>query len=273
MTEETTVVETEEQAAPARDFETEARAQGWVPEAEFKGDKKPAQFLDAESFVKRGEEIAPFVKKENQRLKDELARKDADYAKRFERLEKTSTTAFEALKRTHESELAKVKSEQRAAVAAGDDKEFDRLEKVRDGLEKSAPKLEEPAKATPEQTFEQERDAWVKENDWFTKDFDLQDWAIRYSDFHGRQNPQLSFRENMAAVAEEAKRRFPDKFGGKKPSGHSAVDGGSDFAGVFKSNGKSEADLPAEARAAGERFVKQGLYKDMKAYAKEYFNA
>lgn len=270
MTEETTVVETET-APAARDYEAEARTQGWVPEAEFKGDKKPAQFLDAETFVKRGEELTPFIRKENQRLKEEISKKDADYAKRFERLERTSTTAFEALKRTHESELAKVRAEQRAAVAAGDEKEFDRLEKVRDGLEKSAPKIDEPVKASPEADLKTRQEKWRADNQWFDSDFDLQDWAIRYSDYHGAKNPHLSFEENMAVVAAEAKKRFPEKFGGKKPAGHSAVDGGSDFAGIFK-GGKSEADLPAEARAAGERYVKQGLFKDIKAYAKEYFN-
>ena len=49
MTEEITaeVAETEAQPAPApeRDFEKEARAAGWVPEQEFKGERKPAAIV------------------------------------------------------------------------------------------------------------------------------------------------------------------------------------------------------------------------------------
>lgn len=258
----------------ARDYETEARAQGWVPEAEWKGERKPAQFLDAETFVKRGEEITPFIKRENQRLKDELARKDAEAAKRLERLERTTTSAFEALKRQHETEISRIKAAQRAAVAAGDEAEFDRLDKARTDLEKAAPVAPEKVEATDDLPTRQAK--WRAENKWFDSDFELQDWAIRYSDFHGRQNPHLSFEDNMAAVTAEARKKFPEKFGITKPAGNgqSAVDPGPDFAGVFggKKGKKTAADLPPEAQAAGKRFVSQGVFKDIEAYAKEYFN-
>lgn len=39
-------------------IEERARAQGWVPKEEFKGDQ--ARWRPAEEFVKRGEEIASF---------------------------------------------------------------------------------------------------------------------------------------------------------------------------------------------------------------------
>jgi hypothetical protein len=274
MTEEATVVETEETGSKevARDYETEARAQGWVPEAEFKGEKKPAQFLDAETFVKRGEELTPFIRKENSKLKRELDETKSDFAKRVERLEKANKAAFDAATRSHEAEIARIKREQRAAVASGDEAEFDRLEAVKDGLAKAAPKMEEPEKVNPEQEFEAKKAAWIGENQWFNTDFDLRKFTMEYSEFYGTANPSKSFEEVMKVTKAEVEKRFPEKFGGKKTNGHAAVDGGSDFSGVFKGKGKTETDLPAEARAAGERFVKQGLYKDLKAYAKEYFN-
>lgn len=275
MTEETTVVETDDDAGkPAgRDYETEARAQGWVPEAEFKGERRPAQFLDAETFVKRGEELTPFIRKENQSLKRQLDETKADFAKRVAALERTSSMGIEALKRQHEADLSSVRSQMRAAVEAGDTKEFDRLEKVRDGLVEKAPKIDEPEKVDPNADLATRQAKWRADNTWFDEDFDLQDWAIRFSDFHGNKNPHLSFEENMAAVTAEAKKRFPDKFGGKKTgNGQSAVDAGSDFSGVFGGKGKkTEADLPAEAKAAGQRFVRDGVFKDLKAYAKAYF--
>lgn len=281
MSEENTAIVADDDAqdvAPvqdARDYETEARAQGWVPEAEWKGERKPAQFLDAETFVKRGEEITPFIKRENQRLKEEMAREKAESAKRLERLERTTTSAFEALKRQHETEISRIKAAQRAAVAAGDEAEFDRLDKARTDLEKATPVA--PEKVEPADDLKTRQDKWRAENKWFDSDFELQDWAIRYSDFHGRQNPHLSFEDNMAAVSAEARKKFPEKFGITKPAGNSqsAVDAGSDFAGnVFggKKGKKTAADLPAADRAIGERFVKQGLFKSIEEYAKDYFN-
>jgi hypothetical protein len=253
----------------ARDYDKEARANGWVPEAEFKGDRKPAQFLDAETFVKRGEEITPFVQKQNKQLRAEMEKKEADFAKRIERMEKATQRAFEAAEKQHKSEIARVKREQVAAVEAGDVKEFARLEKVKDELDASAPKADE--KPDPATDIATRQEKWRADNPWFDDDFEMQEFAIKYSDFHGRKHPNLSFEDNMKVVEAEVRKKFPEKFGKSGGNGHATVDGGGSFPGASRKQGKSEADLPAEAVAAGKKYVAQGLYKDMKAYAKTYF--
>lgn len=269
--EEVTTETTTEQTTPARDYEAEARAQGWVPEAEFKGEKKPAQFLDAETFVKRGEEITPFIRKENQRLKEEAAKRDAEFAKRIERLEKTNRITFEAQQKAHEAEIARVKREMRAAVSSGDEAEFDRLEKVRDGLEKSAPKPDEPdEKLTPEAELSRKQEAWRAANPWFDDDFEMQEFAIKYSDFHGRKHPNMSFEDNMKVVEAEVRKKFPDKFKSSAANGHAAVDGGGSFSAAPVKKGLA-AKLPAEARAQAAKDVANKLYKDEEAWAKVYF--
>lgn len=260
-----------ENQEPERDFDKEARDMGWVPETEFRGPKD--KWKPAKDFVEDGEKILPIVRSQLKREREERERDKTEFQKRVDRLEKGYNTAFEAAKRQHEAELTRIKSDMRAAVAAGDEVGFDRLEKQREKLEKDAPKAEtvEPP-ADPVAAFESERTAWVEANPWFNADFEVNDWAIRFSDFNGRKNPTMTFAENMAIVTREAQKRFPQAFGGaKKGNGSSAVDPGSDFSGVFK-RGKSGADLPAEARAAAEKFVKQGLFKDVNAYAKEYFS-
>ena len=269
----------EEAAAPAenaivaeqtaeRDFEKEARANGWVPEGEWKGEKKPAQFLDAETFVKRGEEITPFVQKQNAKLKAELDKREADFAKRIERMEKATQKAFEAAEKQHKTEIARVKQEQLAAVESGDVKEYARLEKIKGDLESAAPKPEDKVQTDD---LASRQDKWRADNPWFDEDFEMQEYAIKYSDFHGRKHPNLSFEDNMKVVEAEVKRKFADKFNGKS-NGHAAVDGGGSFPGAARKQGKTGVDLPAEARIAGEKFVKQGLFKDLNAYAKEYYN-
>lgn len=272
MPEENTVVETEgnalvEQPA-ARDYDKEARESGWVPEAEFKGDNRPEKFLDAKAFVERGEAITPFIRKENKRLKDEMAKDKIDFAKRLERMEKATQRAFEAAEKQHKSDIERVKREQVAAVEAGDVKEYGRLEKIKGDLEASAPKPEEKAEPATDIATRQEK--WRSDNPWFDEDFEMQEFAIKYSDFHGRKHPNLSFEDNMKVVEAEVKKKFPDKFG-KSGNGHAAVDGGGSFPGTSRKQGKSATDLPAEAKAAGDKYVKQGLFKDINAYAKEYF--
>lgn len=253
----------------ARDYDKEAREAGWVPEAEFKGDRKPAKFLDAETFVKRGEEITPFVQKQNKQLRAEMDKKEADFAKRIERMEKATQRAFEAAEKQHKTEIERVKRDQVAAVEAGDVKEYGRLEKIKGDLEASAPKAEE--KPDPAADIATRQEKWRTDNPWFDDDFEMQEFAIKYSDFHGRKHPNLSFEDNMKVVEAEVKKKFPDKFG-KSGNGHAAVDGGGNFPGTGRKQGKTGADLPAEARTAGEKFVKQGLFKDLNAYAKEYYN-
>jgi hypothetical protein len=276
METENTALEADAQGAPEapssipeRDYEKEARESGWVPEAEFKGDNKPEKFLDAETFVKRGEAITPFIRKENKRLKDELAKEKLEYAKRFERLEKTSKIAFEAAERQFKTDLDRVKREQRSAVEAGDMKEYDRLETVKGNLEKAAPKLDEPVDPAADLTTRQ--DAWKRANPWFESDFEVQDWAIRFSDFNGRKNPDLSFEDNMAVVAAEARKKFPKLFGESAANGHAAVDGGGSFPGASRKQGKTYADLPPEAKAACDRFVNTKVMTKEK-YVKDYFN-
>jgi hypothetical protein len=50
-------------------YESEARQQGWMPQEEFKGD--PDRWTDAETFVRRADEVLPILKKRDRILKQE----------------------------------------------------------------------------------------------------------------------------------------------------------------------------------------------------------
>ena len=75
----------------------------------------------------------------------------------------------------------------------------------------------------------------------------------------------MSLDDQLNEVGKMIKQAFPRKFGKEAPP----VGGGSSP----KKGGKKQsvAALPQEARAAGMKFGEQGLYKDMNAYAKVYF--
>ena len=69
----------------------EAESQGWVPKEKFRGDEN--DWVDADTFVKRGREIMPILRKNNENLLKELNttkeqlkefKKSADEFKKFQ---------------------------------------------------------------------------------------------------------------------------------------------------------------------------------------------
>ena len=52
------------------EVQKDAERLGWIPPSRFKGD--PARFVDADIYIKRGEEVLPIVKEQNKRLHNEL---------------------------------------------------------------------------------------------------------------------------------------------------------------------------------------------------------
>src|SRR2546421_12509972 len=54
----------------AEETEVKAKELGWAPKEEFRGN--PEKWVDAETFLKRGEEILPLVKAQNRKLQNEV---------------------------------------------------------------------------------------------------------------------------------------------------------------------------------------------------------
>lgn len=249
-----------------RDYESEAREIGWVPEADFKGPKE--KWKPAQQFVEDGEKILPIVRSQLKRTQEELAKEKAEFAKRLERMERMSNTSIERLKAQHKAELDRIQSEKLAAVEAGDKAEYQRLDKQEKAL--ADVKFDEPeVKADDPKAA---HDAWVAKNQWYRTDFEANDKATRYSQWLATQNPSITLADNLAQTEAYMRKEHPELFGGqKKPAanGHAAVDPGGDFPGAGRKEGPG-AKLPAEARAQAEKDVKAGLYKSVDEWAKVY---
>lgn len=245
-----------------RNFESEAREMGWVPETEFKGDKdrwKPAQ-----KFVEDGEKILPIVRSQLKRTQDELAKKDVEFTKRLERMERMSNTTIERLKTQHAAELNRIQSAKEAAVEAGDIAEYRKLDKQERDLSKETFETPEPVKqADPESIFKEK-------NPWYGEDEDLTAFANGFSQELLRKNPNISLEDNLKQTEAKVKAAFPGKFSTKSAAnGHAAVDGGGDFPGSSQKPGPG-SKLPPEAKAQAEKDVKAGLYKNVDDWAKVY---
>lgn len=253
--EEAAPVETNALQPTERNFEAEAREMGWTPEAEWKGDKKPAHFLDAKTFVERGETVIPILRKQ---LKD----KDAEYAERFKKMEALNTKTVERLQKQFEKDLAEAQAAKKVAVKAGNVEEVERLDGVIDDLKEDAPKKLSGAALEKHNLKVQEE--WVGTQDWWGEDEDMQAWAIGKSQSIAAKNPDISIEDNIAQLEVALKKKYPEKFGLKaSTNGHALVDNGGDFPGGKGTDPLSR--LPNEARAQAKI--------DMKKYPEIYPNA
>lgn len=278
----------------SEDIEAKATELGWVPQDQFRGD--PEKWVDAETFVKRGEELVPLLKATTRRQSEELATLKSQLKETRESLN-AATEAIEALKETtSKAALDKVREHERSLkrelVNAREEGDIEREEEVREKLQetreaikasqvpqktvKTAAADEEPAKPNP--TDDPHFSKWLSNNPWFTKDKrktalalgiadDLRDKGVNtygeefYSRLDQEMNEMLGIKDPREAVGKVEE-------GGR----HTAS----------SRNGKTFADLPDEAKAACERVAdkvvgKNRAYKDMdswrKAYADQYYAA
>ncbi|KKW92675.1 hypothetical protein [Sphingobium chungbukense] len=246
----------------AIDFEAEASKMGWTPLDQFKGD--PSRHVDAETFYKRGQEMMPILKAQNKTL---LRRLDA-----AEKAAKQAAEFFsQAEQRAYQRALADIRAEQEAAVEAGD------VEAHRKASEK-LDKLEKPGTPTPQAEDSEQRAKdfadWGKANKWYATNPVMQNYADSQAAILAKSKGGFLDRADLDAVAEKVREEFaeafPDAFATepaqrqKRP----AVDGGGTRRGA--TGGKTYNDLPPEAKAACDKWVRQGLIKSREDYVKAY---
>jgi len=271
------VVETQQEAPEGPQYESEARAQGWVAQDEFRGSE--SDWVDAETFVRRGKEIMPILRKNNEKLLKELgeakkiAEEAREAAKEFREYQKEQ---FERKTKDLESQLEQLKQAKREAITQGDgdraiaiDDAMDDLKEQRIEAKQDLKAAEEKAKEVPQVTADPSLNEWMERNDWFGKDTRLTGVANGLGVELRRENPNLQGKSFLDKLDEELAAMLPEKFGKKRvqnpmegsPNGTARPSSGS--------GKKSYNNLPPEAKAACDKFVKQGLMTK-EAYVAEY---
>jgi hypothetical protein len=273
-------VNTEQQEQEQHQVEKEARIFGWVPKEEFRG--SDSDWVDAEVFVKRGKEINPILRKNNELLMkklDEKAKEIDSIKASVEEFKAFQQESFERKAAEYEVQIAQLKTQKREAIAAGDgdlvvdiDDQIDSLKDAqKEAKAEAKKKAEEPAKTEAQVSIPNDPDlqSWLGRNQWFGDDIEMTNVANGLGESVRRQFPHLSGRAFLEKLDEKIVEYFPHKSLGKKAKG-SAVDSTGNVRGGTTSGKKSYDNLPDDARQACDRFIKQGWIKSKQEYVDSY---
>lgn len=184
-------VEIEEEAEAETDYEPEARKQGWCPKEEWRGD--PDEWRDAKAFVERGKEIAPHLRKVNERLEKEVQSLKST-------IDKLGQYNIESEKRAYERARSDIEAQMEAAAEDGDMTSYRSHKKKLDDLE--PPKQEIQAELPPEVA------EWAEQNAWFSENPTARQHAIAVAE----QFANLPISEKLEKVTESTRSTFPRLF-------------------------------------------------------------
>ena len=267
--------EVQQEAPEVNEVEQEARAQGWVAQEEFRG--KEDDWVDAETFVRRGKEIMPILRKNNERLLKELneAKKAAEEAREaareFKQYQKELT---ERKTKELETQLEQLKQAKREAISSGDGDRViaidDAIDDIKDQKAQAKEELKEAEKKAAQQQAPQVDPSvgvWLDKNDWYGKDNRLTSIANGIGEDIRRIDPTLQGEAFFRKLDEELAQELPHRFG--KKTVNNPIDVGTGTVSRGPRSKKSYENLPADAKAACDKFVKQGLMTK-EDYVKDY---
>lgn len=248
--------------------DAEARKFGWVPKEEWAGPEE--KWKPAEDFLARGKEINGFLRRDFDILKTDLSAKERKLLELEETVREFAVHHENTEKRAYERAKKELNEARKKAIELGDGDAFVAVEEELQALEQAAPKPKEKKKEAPDLAANQAAlNSWLSENPIFSTDIEVQAIADGLSTLVKQQNPSLTGKEFLDKLAEKVKETIPHKFeSGRKtsPVGSSSDAGG----GRGSSKKKGYADLPPEAKAACDKFVKQKLLTQDK-YVEDFF--
>lgn len=240
--------------------EDRARALGWKPKDEYKGDRP---WRDWQDFLNEDLSNAPQLKATVKLLKRRLDQAD----KRQKRLESTIKEATEyfskAEQRAYDRAVSDLRAKQRAAVAVADEDAFDAAEEELKALNKDMKPKAPQIDPGVQKVFRK----WERDNDWYGNDEAMTAYADRMANKMGSYaDNDMDPEEYLEELSARVKKEFAHKF--ELPKKRSAVEG---VAETRPTKGQKTYDnLPPEAKAQCDRFIAQGILKDKAAYLKSY---
>ena len=260
------------------DAEKQAYAKGWRPLAQYRG--APGTWVDAETFLRRGEETLAFVRRDLRQANEKLERSATEtrelrgliegQAKVIQRLEEQNRRSEQA---GYERAIRELRAKQRDAASSGDLVTYDQIgEQISEVEERKAaasapvPEVPPPPPApqpTPEMqpnVVPPEIEEFLEANSWYGRDMVLQN-AMRAAHLELIESaPALSLAENLKRAKERVMAQYPGKFGidPRRPRPRSSVSEPTAPAprGTARATGIAAVQDPAERAQLREAFVR-----------------
>lgn len=260
--------------------EKEAREQGWVPKEEFRG--KETDWIDADIFVQRGKEINPILRKNNERIQKELeqARKELQELRMgVEEFKKFTKEAHERKIANYEVEIASLKEQKKQAISSGDGdlavQLDEQIDAVKEAKAQATKESKEEQKQEPQQTINPKIQEWVDNNKWYSTNKGMAEVTNEIGARIRASNPFFNEEQFLEALDKELEDTFSlTKLGRTKaakrenPMTETPQSGGN-----TASKGKHTYEsMPADAKAACDSFLKQGIIKSKDEYVKMYYD-
>lgn len=250
----------EGQTVEKPDVEERAQRMGWRPKDQFHGD--PDNFVDAEEFVARAAKYLPVAKERIEYLDKKLRETEATIKGYVEDRKRVEERALQRALKVLEKKHAE-------AYAAGDIDQYRQVQEEIIGVKEDILDNRRPTAPPPED--DPVFGKWRESNSWYGNDKDMTSFADSIGKFYNETQPGLRGKDFLETVAEDVRRKYPNKFSNPKRDNPSPVDGEGSYGVKAKKGGKSYGDLPPEAKQACDMFVKQGLFKDRGEYIEDYF--
>jgi hypothetical protein len=231
-----------------RDYEAEARKDGWVPADEWQGD--PEQHKTAEQFVRDGEKIAGILKSKVERLETRVNElldsneKFVDFTKK----------AQERDRKEKETLITELEDLRKKAVDEGDGEAFTHADRRLTELR---------AEPEPGNEINEVGMRWLENNPWYAKDERMQAYADKISDRLRDQGYMDQSEAYFSELTTRVKEAYPDEFENKNRSRPNSVESGHE---ASNSQARTWANLPEDAKAAFKQFQ-----RDMPGLTEEDF--
>lgn len=252
----------EQQSEPPED---KARRQGWRPLDQFKG--PPEKWVDAATFLERGEKYAPFIQAENKKLEKALDAQRVRTAVLEKQLKDLGEFASKATINAYRNAKRDIEADIEAAAAAGDVEGVKTATKALVDLGSEAAAEAPIVKPEPDAEWQTAEEKWKADNPWFDKDKAMTLFALDEDRELAQTKPNMAAEDRLAEVAKRVRAEFPHKFTNPNRERPGAVEGAPSPG--RRSSGRDFSNLPPEAKAFCDSMVKQGIMT-REAYVKGY---
>ncbi len=213
---ETTEQETGEAEAEAPpppevnpEIEIRARNMGWAPRGEYNGE--PDRWIDAQTFVERGERMLPLLQERNRALDRSVTELKERMTDQQKMLGDLVTRTRRADKIGYERAMRELQQQRVAAVSQGDTEAFNKAEAEIQSLG-PPPEPEPPPQPPPQAGVNPVVSEWVRRNTWFNTDRMANAAAVAALSQVELEMPGQDLTAHLIEVENRVAQAFPQHF-------------------------------------------------------------